>query len=91
MKLLTEKVLALLLLAPILLTHDHEDEARRVWERLINHHHVPAEFIQLRRMAGPCRRVREDVSWQLCVDAGGDLQEVHADTMFIKETLGIFL
>jgi hypothetical protein len=76
---------------PVIITYAHLAEARNVRDLLIARYNLPSDFIALRESANPCQRLATNVSWQLCVDADGNLEEVHADRTFIKQTLRIFL
>lgn len=76
---------------PVIITYAHLVEAENVRDLLIAKYNLPADFIVLRESAAPCQRLATNVSWQLCVDADGNLEEVHADRTFINQTLRIFL
>lgn len=76
---------------PIIIRHYHPEEAQHIAEVLERDYHIPKDFIALEVSHNPCARRRETISWHLCVDASGDLYEVHADVAFIKQTLRIFL
>lgn len=76
---------------PIILRHYHPEEAAKVVDLLTRVFHIPADFIHEEVSPNPCARRKEHVSWHLCVDANGDLFEVHADVAFIQQTIRIFL
>ena len=69
----------------------HEVEAQRLVDVMKSEHHIPGDFIELVASSEPCRQTRSQVSWHLCINANGDLQEVAVDTRFIQETLRVFL
>lgn len=96
MKFLTSALLLVPLLAwgnhrPIVISHYHPDEAENIAAILRTTYHIPADFITVQLNSDPCGKLKENISWHLCVDANGDLFEVHADVAFIKQTLRIFL
>ena len=76
---------------PIMIRHYHPEEAGKIAQLLIKQFNIPEDFIGMEVSHNPCARRRENVSWHLCVDASGDLFEVHADMAFIKQTIRIFL
>jgi len=76
---------------PIMIRHYHPEEAGKIVEILTRDYHIPEDFIAMEVTPNPCDRRKENVSWHLCVDASGDLFEVHADMAFIKQTIRIFL
>jgi len=75
----------------IVIRHDNLEEANNVKWLLEEVYHIPAEFITLEAHSRPCEKMREFVSWHLCVSTDGDLEEVSADVAFINQTLRIFL
>ena len=76
---------------PIVIRYYHPDEAEKILVLLQDTYNIPSDFISLEMSPNPCARLRENISWHLCVDANGDLFEVFADVAFIKQTLRIFL
>lgn len=83
--------LARALQQPIVIRHYNLDEAQKISSLLQENYHIPEDFISLEMSPHPCARIKRNISWQLCVDANGDLHEVFADVAFIKQTLRIFL
>ncbi len=75
---------------PVVITHAHMGEAQEVRRLLLEKYHLPADFVALEESVAPCERRRENIGWHLCVDADGDLGEVHADAAFIQQTLRVF-
>lgn len=76
---------------PIVIRHYHPEEAQKVSLLLQSTYNIPPDFISLEMSPNPCAKLRENISWHLCVDANGDLYEVFADVAFINQTLRIFL
>lgn len=76
---------------PIVIRHAHREHAEWIARVLSEQYHIPADFVVLQPSELPCERHKDNSPWQLCIDASGDLYEVHADVSFIRETLRVFL
>ncbi len=72
-------------------SEEHFEEAKHLKEFMQTKYSIPGEFIELEASLVPCQRKRSPVAWHLCLNSSGDLEQVSADEVFIRETLRVFL